>query len=272
MSVIAVNSWMNQPGGFTEQGGRITSVNVWQVYFNHAAIYEMPHMILAAYMVTGFTIAGVYAAGILRGRRTATTTPGSYGRDCASPTPAHYRAGERPAARACASGLAPSSARAAGLICRSSAYGISHGPGVPSGHAKEPLVNRRRHHPVRGHSRIRPPGLRARRDRARRPLRGQLPPPPSHQPPGLRRDRTARIAAVPLGEPEVPGLCGHREAGTSRLEGNRHRPGAGRAPGGHSGEGQDAPEPELAVRNISWATPGDVARTRLPRWTGNPSA
>jgi len=69
MSVIAVNSWMNQPGGFTQQGGRITSVSVWQVYFNHAALYEMPHMILAAYMVTGFTVAGVYATGILRGRR-----------------------------------------------------------------------------------------------------------------------------------------------------------------------------------------------------------
>ena len=39
------------------------------MFFNHAAIYEMPHMILAAYMVTGFTVAGVYAAGILRGRR-----------------------------------------------------------------------------------------------------------------------------------------------------------------------------------------------------------
>src|SRR5271155_4370509 len=62
MSVIAVNSWMNQPGGFTQSGGRITSVDVWQVYFNHAAIYEMPHMILAAYMVSGFTVAGVYAA------------------------------------------------------------------------------------------------------------------------------------------------------------------------------------------------------------------
>ena len=69
MSVIAVNSWMNQPGGFTERGGRIVSVNTWQVFFNHAALYEMPHMILAAYMVTGFTVAGVYAAGILRGRR-----------------------------------------------------------------------------------------------------------------------------------------------------------------------------------------------------------
>jgi cytochrome d ubiquinol oxidase subunit I len=69
MSVIAVNSWMNQPGGFTERAGRIVSVDPWQVFFNHAALYEMPHMILAAYMVTGFTVAGVYAAGILRGRR-----------------------------------------------------------------------------------------------------------------------------------------------------------------------------------------------------------
>ncbi len=69
MSVVAVNSWMNQPGGFTTSHGRITSVNAWQVYFNRAASYQMPHMILAAYMVTGFTVAGVYAAGILRGRR-----------------------------------------------------------------------------------------------------------------------------------------------------------------------------------------------------------
>jgi cytochrome d ubiquinol oxidase subunit I len=69
MSVIAVNSWMNQPGGFTTSDGRIVSVSTWQVFFNHAAAYEMPHMILAAYMVAGFTVAGVYAAGILRGRR-----------------------------------------------------------------------------------------------------------------------------------------------------------------------------------------------------------
>jgi cytochrome d ubiquinol oxidase subunit I len=69
MSVIAVNAWMNQPGGFTVSHGQITSVHPWQVFFNHAATYEMPHMILAAYLVTGFTVAGVYAAGILRGRR-----------------------------------------------------------------------------------------------------------------------------------------------------------------------------------------------------------
>jgi len=69
MSVIAVNAWMNQPGGFTQRGGQITSVDPWQVFFNHAAPYEMPHMILAAYMVAGFIVAGIYAAGILRGRR-----------------------------------------------------------------------------------------------------------------------------------------------------------------------------------------------------------
>jgi cytochrome d ubiquinol oxidase subunit I len=69
MSVTAVNAWMNQPGGFTVSHGQITSVDPWRVFFNHAAAYEMPHMILAAYMVTGFTVAGVYAAGIVRGRR-----------------------------------------------------------------------------------------------------------------------------------------------------------------------------------------------------------
>src|ERR1700729_35151 len=69
MSVIAVNSWMNQPGGFTENGGQITSVNPWQVFFNHAALYEMPHMILAAYTPATRNPATMYAAGILRGRR-----------------------------------------------------------------------------------------------------------------------------------------------------------------------------------------------------------
>jgi cytochrome bd ubiquinol oxidase subunit I len=69
MSVVAVNAWMNTPGGFTQRGGQITAVHPWQVFFSTAAAYEMPHMILAAYLVAGFSVAGVYAAGILRGRR-----------------------------------------------------------------------------------------------------------------------------------------------------------------------------------------------------------
>ena len=49
MAVIAVNSWMNTPGGFTQRNGQITSIDVWQVFFSRSASYEMPHMILAAY-------------------------------------------------------------------------------------------------------------------------------------------------------------------------------------------------------------------------------
>jgi cytochrome d ubiquinol oxidase subunit I len=68
-SIVAANSWMNQPSGFTLQDGRITAVDPWAVIFNRATPYEVPHMILAAYMVTGFVVAGVYAVGLLRGRR-----------------------------------------------------------------------------------------------------------------------------------------------------------------------------------------------------------
>lgn len=68
LSVVAANSWMNQPSGFVLTDGRITSVDPWAVIFNRATPYEVPHMILAAYMVTGFLVAGVYAVGMLRGR------------------------------------------------------------------------------------------------------------------------------------------------------------------------------------------------------------
>jgi cytochrome d ubiquinol oxidase subunit I len=67
-SVVAVNSWMNQPQGFSPTTGEVTSVQPWQVIFNPAVPYEVPHMILAAYLVTGFLVASVYAVGMLRGR------------------------------------------------------------------------------------------------------------------------------------------------------------------------------------------------------------
>src|SRR5580658_4054205 len=68
-AVMAANSWMNSPGGFTLSHGKVVAVDPWQVFFNKALLYETPHMILAAYMVTGFLVASVYAAGILRGHR-----------------------------------------------------------------------------------------------------------------------------------------------------------------------------------------------------------
>jgi cytochrome bd ubiquinol oxidase subunit I len=68
-SVVAVNSWMNQPQGFSPASGNVTSVDVAKVIFNPAVPYEVPHMILAAYLVTGFLVASIYAVGMLRGRR-----------------------------------------------------------------------------------------------------------------------------------------------------------------------------------------------------------
>jgi cytochrome d ubiquinol oxidase subunit I len=68
-SVVAVNSWMNQPQGFSPTTGEVTNAEPLKVIFNPAVPYEVPHMILAAYLVTGFLVASIYAVGMLRGRR-----------------------------------------------------------------------------------------------------------------------------------------------------------------------------------------------------------
>src|SRR5690242_21728617 len=69
MSVVAANSWMNSPAGYTLRNGKITRVDAVSVFFNASTPYQTAHMVLAAYMVTGFVTAGVYAVGLLRGRR-----------------------------------------------------------------------------------------------------------------------------------------------------------------------------------------------------------
>ena len=69
LSVVAANSWMNDPSGFTLAHGQITSVDPVAVFFNGATYYEVPHMILAAYMVAGGLAATPYAIGLLRGHR-----------------------------------------------------------------------------------------------------------------------------------------------------------------------------------------------------------
>jgi cytochrome bd ubiquinol oxidase subunit I len=69
-SVVAANAWMNQPQGFTLNGaGVVIDVDPLEVLFNPATGYEVPHMILAAYMVVGFLVASIYAVGMLKGRR-----------------------------------------------------------------------------------------------------------------------------------------------------------------------------------------------------------
>ncbi|HZP28767.1 MAG TPA: cytochrome ubiquinol oxidase subunit I [Acidimicrobiia bacterium] len=69
VSVVAANSWMNQPGGFTlDKAGKVVDVDPLAVIFNRATPYESLHMIIAAYLVGGFLVASVYAVGILKGR------------------------------------------------------------------------------------------------------------------------------------------------------------------------------------------------------------
>jgi cytochrome bd ubiquinol oxidase subunit I len=69
-SVVTANSWMNQPQGFVlDAAGKVIETEPLKVLFNPAWAYEVPHMILAAYMVVGFLVASIYAVGMLRGRR-----------------------------------------------------------------------------------------------------------------------------------------------------------------------------------------------------------
>jgi cytochrome d ubiquinol oxidase subunit I len=69
-SVVTANSWMNQPQGFSlDAAGKVVETAPFKVLFNPAWSYEVPHMILAAYMVAGFLVASIYAVGMLRGRR-----------------------------------------------------------------------------------------------------------------------------------------------------------------------------------------------------------
>ncbi len=67
--VVSANAWMNQPRGFVLENGRVTRPSPWEAMFNPATPPQTIHMILAAFMVSGFLTASVYAVGLLRGRR-----------------------------------------------------------------------------------------------------------------------------------------------------------------------------------------------------------
>jgi cytochrome d ubiquinol oxidase subunit I len=79
--VIAVNAWMNHPGGFRLVGGKVVDVHPVDALFGNSYLWhELVHMYVAGYIVTGFAVAAAYAYGRLRGRwgryeRTALTIP-----------------------------------------------------------------------------------------------------------------------------------------------------------------------------------------------------
>lgn len=66
--VISVNAWMNAPTGFVLVDGVPTDIDPVAAILNSAVGLQFLHMYLAAVMVVGFSVSGVYALGWLRGR------------------------------------------------------------------------------------------------------------------------------------------------------------------------------------------------------------
>jgi cytochrome bd ubiquinol oxidase subunit I len=81
LTVIAVNAWMNHPGGFRLHAGKVVDVNPWKALFANSYLWnELVHMYIAGYIVSGFVVAGAYAFMRLRGHwgryeRTALAIP-----------------------------------------------------------------------------------------------------------------------------------------------------------------------------------------------------
>ena len=66
--VVSANSWMNSPSGFDYINGQYTNIDPIKAMFNSSWFSEALHMTLAAFMATGFAVAGIHALMIARKR------------------------------------------------------------------------------------------------------------------------------------------------------------------------------------------------------------
>ncbi len=66
--VVAANSWMNTPAGFDYSNGIFSNIHPFGAMFNPAWFPEALHMILAAFVATGFAVAGVHAIMVYKGK------------------------------------------------------------------------------------------------------------------------------------------------------------------------------------------------------------
>jgi cytochrome d ubiquinol oxidase subunit I len=66
--VVMVNAWMNTPTGFTLSNGELVRIDALAAALSPAQPTEDTHMLVSAYVVSGFVVAAVYAAGLLRRR------------------------------------------------------------------------------------------------------------------------------------------------------------------------------------------------------------
>ncbi|ATP55191.1 cytochrome ubiquinol oxidase subunit I [Pedobacter ginsengisoli] len=66
--VVAANAWMNSPAGFDFVDGKYINIDPIKAMFNEAWFSQALHMSVAAFVSTGFAVAGVHAVMILRGK------------------------------------------------------------------------------------------------------------------------------------------------------------------------------------------------------------
>jgi cytochrome d ubiquinol oxidase subunit I len=64
--VVAANAWMNSPAGFEWVDGQAINIDPMAAMFNDAWFTQALHMTLAAFVATGFGVAGVHAFQLLR--------------------------------------------------------------------------------------------------------------------------------------------------------------------------------------------------------------
>lgn len=59
--ILALNSWMQTPDGFTMIDGKAHAVGWWRIVFNPSSGYRMLHMMLASGLTAAFLVAGLSA-------------------------------------------------------------------------------------------------------------------------------------------------------------------------------------------------------------------
>ncbi len=66
--VVAANAWMNSPTGFDYVNGQYINIDPIKAMFNDAWFSQALHMCIAAFVATGFAVAGVHALMIIKNR------------------------------------------------------------------------------------------------------------------------------------------------------------------------------------------------------------
>jgi cytochrome bd ubiquinol oxidase subunit I len=64
--VVIANAWMNAPRGFRVEGDRFVDIDPIAAMGTPFAVHEVLHMLLAAFMVTGFAVGAIHAAILLK--------------------------------------------------------------------------------------------------------------------------------------------------------------------------------------------------------------